>query len=119
MFIVECNCMSQALTCVSQMLTQTCVGQPDLRMLPQPVSPSPLLIPCVCCAQSCPHCDPMDCSPPGSPIRGFFRQGYWSGLPFPPPGDLPDPGLKPASPLSPALQVDSLPTEPPGRPLSS
>ena len=38
----------------------------------------------------------------------LFRQEYWSGLPFPPPGDLPDPGIKPASPVSPALQADSL-----------
>ena len=45
---------------------------------------------------------------------GFSRQEYWSGLPCPPPGDLPDPGIEPASP---ALQVDSLPTEPPGKPL--
>ena len=34
---------------------------------------------------------------------GFFRQEYWSGLPFPPPEDLPDPGIKPTSPASPAL----------------
>ena len=34
---------------------------------------------------------------------GFSRQEYWSGLPCPPPGDLPDPGIKPASPMSPAL----------------
>ena len=34
---------------------------------------------------------------------GFSRQEYWSGLPFPSPGDLPDPGLEPASPVSPAL----------------
>ena len=40
---------------------------------------------------------------------GFSRQEYWNGLPFPPPGDLPNPGIKPASPVSPALQVDSLP----------
>ena len=37
---------------------------------------------------------------------------YWSGLPFLPPGDLPDPGIEPVSPVSPAWQVDSLPTEP-------
>ena len=43
---------------------------------------------------------------------GFSRQEYWSGLPFPSPGDLPDPGLEPASP---ALQVDSLPSEPWGK----
>ena len=42
----------------------------------------------------------------------FSRQGYWSGLPFPPPGDLPDPGIKPGSPESPAV---SLPLEPPGK----
>ena len=44
---------------------------------------------------------------------GFSRQEYWSGLLCPPPGDLPDPGIKPRSP---ALQVDSLPTESPGKP---
>ena len=44
---------------------------------------------------------------------GFFKQEYWSGLPFPSPGDLPDPGRKPASP---AWQADSLPSEPPGKP---
>ena len=42
---------------------------------------------------------------------GFSRQEYWSGLPFPPPGDLPDSGIKP---MSPVLQ-DSLPTEPSGK----
>ena len=44
---------------------------------------------------------------------GFSRQEYWSGLPFPPPGDLPNPGIKPKSPIS---QADSLPSEPPGKP---
>ena len=43
----------------------------------------------------------------------FSRPEYWSGLPFPSPGDLPDPGIEP---LSPALQVDSLQSEPPGKP---
>ena len=42
---------------------------------------------------------------------GFSRQEYWSGLPFPSPGNLPDPGIKPGSP---ALQADSLPSEPAG-----
>ena len=50
----------------------------------------------------------MDYSPQGSSIMEFSRQEYWSGLPFPSPGDLPDPGIKPGSP---ALQVDSLPSE--------
>ena len=44
---------------------------------------------------------------------GFSRQGYWSGLPFPSPGDLPNPGIEPGSPTS---QGDALPSEPPGKP---
>ena len=48
----------------------------------------------------------------------FSRQVYSSGLPFPAPGDLPDPGIEPGSPMSPALQADSLPAEPLGKPLS-
>ena len=44
----------------------------------------------------------------------FSSQEYWSGLPFPPPGNLPDPGIES---WSPALQADSLPSEPPGKPL--
>ena len=47
---------------------------------------------------------------------GFSRQEYWSGLLCPPPGDLPDPGIKPVSPASPALAGDSLPSAPPGKP---
>ena len=50
----------------------------------------------------------MDCSPPGSSVHEIFQQGYWSGLPFPSPGDLPDPGIELGSP---ALQADSLSTE--------
>ena len=45
------------------------------------------------------------------PSMGFSRQEYWSGLPFPSPGDLPDPGTKPRSPT---LQADALTSEPPG-----
>ena len=47
------------------------------------------------------------------PCIEFSRQEYWSGLPFPSPGDLPDPGVEPESP---ALQADALPPEPPGNP---
>ena len=52
----------------------------------------------------------MDCQTPLS--MGFPRQEYWSGL-FPSPGDLPNPGIEPGFP---ALQADSLPSEPPGKP---
>ena len=48
------------------------------------------------------------------PSMGFSRQEYWSGLPFPSPGDLPDPGIKPRCP---AFQADALTSEPPGKPL--
>ena len=58
-------------------------------------------------------CDPMDCSPQAPLSMEFSRQEYWNGLPWPPPGDLPNPGIKPRSP---ALQVDSLLSEPPGKP---
>ena len=44
---------------------------------------------------------------------GFSRQEYWSGLPFPSPGDLPNPGIEPGSP---ALQADALSSEPPRKP---
>ena len=47
------------------------------------------------------------------PSMGFSRQEYWSRLPFPSPGDIPDPGIEPRSP---ALQADALPSEPPGKP---
>ena len=57
-------------------------------------------------------CDPMACSLPGS--MGFSRQEHWSEFPFPPSGDLPNPGIEPRSP---ALQVDSLPAEPPEKPI--
>ena len=48
----------------------------------------------------------MDCSLPAPLTMGFSRQEYWTGLPCPSPGDLPDPGIEP---VSPALQVNSLP----------
>ena len=49
--------------------------------------------------QSCPTlCDPMDCSPPDSSVHGTLQARIWSGLPCPPPGDLPEPGIEPESP---------------------
>ena len=49
-------------------------------------------------------CDPMDCSLSGSSVHGFSRQEYWNGLPWPPPGDLPNPGIKTL--MSPGLAGD-------------
>ena len=47
------------------------------------------------------------------PSLGFSKQEHWSGVPFPSPGDLPNPGIEPRSPT---LQADALPSEPPGKP---
>ena len=59
------------------------------------------------CASACSvvffSCDPLDCSPQAPLSIGFSRQESWSGLPFPPPGDLPDPGVEPTPLVSPAL----------------
>ena len=64
---------------------------------------------CVLVTQSClTLCDPMNQVP--LPVE-FFRQEYWSGLPIPPPRDLPDPEIKT---MSPALSSGFLTTEPPG-----
>ena len=61
------------------------------------------------CAQLCsPLGDAVDCRLPGSSVHEILQAKYWSGLPFPSPGDLPDPGIKPGSP---ALQADALPSE--------
>ena len=66
-------------------------------------------------AQSCStHCDPMDCNLSVSSV-GFSRQEYWNGFPFPPPGNLPDPGIQP---LSLALTGGFFTPEPPGKPYS-
>ena len=66
--------------------------------------------------QSCPTlCDLWTVAYQAPLSMGFSRQEYWSGLPFPSPGDLPDPGIKPRSP---ALVADTLTSEPPGKPYS-
>ena len=53
-------------------------------------------------------CDPMDCSPPGSPVHGILQARILEGLSCLPLGDLPDLGIEPAAPAAPALQADSL-----------
>ena len=78
---------------------QTYKGQGNRR----PISPSPLWwFSCLVVSDSC---DPVNCVAHQAPLS---RQEYWSGLPFPPPGDLPDPRIEPRSP---ALQAGSLPTK--------
>ena len=81
-------------------------------LLRQPVCAVEVLV-----TQSCPPlCDPIECSPPGSSVHGILWQEHWRGLPFPSPRDLPNSGIEPRSP---ALSVDSLPSESPGQSLST
>ena len=72
-----------------------------------------LMVCCMCvCAQLClTFCDPMDCSPPDSSVQGFPRQNTGVGCHSLLQGGLPNPGIEPGSP---ALQADSLPSEPQG-----
>ena len=68
-------------------------------------------------AQSCPTlCNPMDCNPPAPLSMEFSRESYWSVLPVPPPGNLPNPGIEPAFPAAPALAGRFFATKSPGKP---
>ena len=92
-------------------------------VLPGTLSQAGILCVCVCVTQSCPTlCDPHELQEETTlapaarqaPLSlGFSRREYWSGLPFPSPGDLPNAGIKPESPM---FQGDFLPSEPPGKP---
>ena len=73
---------------------------------------APVYIPSNSCSVMSDSATPWTVAYQASLSMGFFRQEYWSGLPFPSPGDLPDPGIKPKSP---ALKADALPSEPPGK----
>ena len=65
-------------------------------------------------------CNAMDCSLPGSSVHGILQAKYWSGLPFPSPGDLPDPGIELVSLTSNRhWQAGSLPLAPPGKTLDT
>ena len=67
--------------------------------------------------QSCPTlCDPMDRSPPGSSVQGIFQARILESVPFPFTGDLPDPGVEPASLASPTLAGRFFTIGPPGKP---
>ena len=70
-----------------------------------------------CClvVKSCPTlCNPMDCSPPGSSVRGILQARTLEWVPFPPPEDLPNPGIEP---MSPSLASGFFTTEPSGKPI--
>ena len=57
----------------------------------------------------------MDCNLPGSSVHGVFQARIWGKVAIHPPGDPPDPGMEPGSPV---LQADSLPSELPGKPMN-
>ena len=76
----------------------------------------PSLVICVLVTQSCSTLrDPWTIAHQAALSMEFSRQDYWSGLPFPPPGDVSNPETELGSPVSPILQKDSLPTEPSGK----
>ena len=94
--IDTCLCMTESLFCTPETITTLLINYESE------------------VAQSCPTlCDPWAVAHQAPPSMGFSRQEYWSGLPFPSPGYLPNPGIKPRSP---ALQTDALTSEPPGNP---
>ena len=67
-------------------------------------------------AQPCPTlCDPMDCSPPGSTVHGILQARILEWVAFPSPGDLPNPGIEPVSPVSTASVGRFFTTVPPGK----
>ena len=94
------------------LLTRTCSTNPLLLLS--------LRLNCCCLdTKSClTRCDPMNVARQVPLSMGFPKQEYWSGQPFPSPGDLPDPGIKPACPVSPALAGGFFTTEPAGRPIA-
>ena len=67
-------------------------------------------MPCLVTQSCLTHANPGTIAHQAPLSMGFLRQEHWSELPFPSPGNLPDPGIKPMSPVSPALQMDSLPS---------
>ena len=71
---------------------------------------------CMCLCSCLILCDPWTVARQAPPSMGFPRQEYWSGLPFPSPGDLPGPGIEP---MAPALAGGFFITEPPGKSLAS
>ena len=88
-------------------ISNTLSTDPDRTTNQHAPSPGSILNEWVKVAQLCPTlCHPMDCSPPGFLSMEFSRPEYWSELPFPTPGDLPNPGIEPGSP---ALQARFIP----------
>ena len=75
------------------------------------------LLMCILCSAVSDSVTPWTVAPQVSLSMGFSSQGYWSRMLHPPPGHLPNCGIEPASPVSPVLWTDSLPTEPPGKPI--
>ena len=103
-------------------IVRTRHGKMDWFQIGKGVSQGCILSPCllnlyaVWCWWSCPTiATPWTVAWQAPLSMGFSRQDYWSGLPFPSPGDLPYPGIEPRSP---ALQADALPSEPPEKHMS-
>jgi len=83
----------------------------------QAMTGSTVCVFCVCLVSSNSETPWTVCSLPGSSVHGIPRQEYWSGLPFPPSGNLPDPGIEPASPVSRASAGEFFTTKLSGKPI--
>ena len=112
---VGCHFLLQGIFSTQGSNTHLLHWQADSLLLEPPGKPFHMAEKKVEVAQSClTFCDPMDYSHQAHLFMEFSRPEYWSGLPFPSPGNLPDPGIKPRYS---ALQAVSLPSETPGEPL--
>ena len=90
--------------CSDQTNKLLCNKEKNRRGVDAPSSSGYLSVQFTSVTQSCPTLRyPMDCSLPGSSVHETLQAKYWSGLPCPPPGDLPDPGIEPTSLMSPEL----------------
>ena len=87
----------------------------NFSILLPPITSSQIVIPCCVFSHLQLFGTPWTVACQAPPSMGFPRQGYWSGLPFPPPGGLPDPGIEAASTQAPALAGRFFTPEPPGK----
>ena len=117
--LLPAQCLEMPASLLRQCLSSRAPSSPRRAGVRSKQDASFLVCLCVCAKWLQPClilCDPMDCSLLGSSAMGFSRQEYQSGLPCPPPGDLPDPGIELKSFMSPALTGGFFTLAPPGKP---
>ena len=124
LFFRQCSCDRMLVEWSSNQITSLQTSVPHLKIcaVGMPWWGWWLVLPCVCvcllsrCSRVRLVVTPWTVAHQAPLSMGFSRQEYWSGLPCPPPGDLPAPGIEPVPPASPAVQANSLLLSPWGRP---